>query len=60
MPAEDTTIRPFQAGFPEADLIELRRRVTATRWPEREAVGDDSQGAAGDDARPCGLLGERV
>jgi epoxide hydrolase-like protein len=45
MPAEDTTIRPFQAGFPEADLIELRRRVTATRWPERETVGDGSQGA---------------
>jgi pimeloyl-ACP methyl ester carboxylesterase len=45
MPAEDHTIRPFQAGFPEADLTELRRRVTATRWPERETVTDDSQGA---------------
>ena len=43
MPAEDT-IRSFEAGFPEAELTELRRRVTATRWPDRETVGDDSQG----------------
>ena len=39
-----TAIRPFQVGFPEAELIELRRRVNATRWPERETVSDDSQG----------------
>jgi len=44
MPAEDTIILLFQAGFSEADLTELRRRVTATWWPERETVGDDSQG----------------
>src|SRR5512144_1987280 len=44
MPAEDNTIRPFQVGFPEAELTELRRRVNATRWPERETVTDDSQG----------------
>ena len=44
MTAEDTTIRPFQVGFPEAELAELRRRVNATRWPERETVTDDSQG----------------
>ncbi|MGE5763196.1 MAG: epoxide hydrolase family protein, partial [Mycobacterium leprae] len=31
-------------GFPEAELTELRRRVNATRWPERETVTDDSQG----------------
>jgi pimeloyl-ACP methyl ester carboxylesterase len=37
-------IRPFEVGFPEADLAELRRRIEATRWPERETVGDDSQG----------------
>src|SRR6516225_8560584 len=46
MPAEDNnTIRPFQVAFPDADLTELRRRVNATRWPERETVTDDSQGA---------------
>src|SRR5919204_2105249 len=42
--AEDATIRPFRIGFPEAELDELRRRIDATRWPERETVDDDSQG----------------
>jgi len=40
----NTAVRPFQVGFPEADLTELRRRINATRWPERETVTDDSQG----------------
>src|SRR5712691_11910223 len=44
MPAEDNTIRPFQVGFPDEEVAELRRRVNATRWPERETVTDDSQG----------------
>jgi pimeloyl-ACP methyl ester carboxylesterase len=44
MPAEDTTIRPFNVDFPEAEVAELRRRVNATRWPESETVTDDSQG----------------
>ena len=44
MPTDDDTIRPFQVGFPEAEVTELRRRVNATRWPERETVTDDSQG----------------
>ena len=44
MPAQDNTIRPFQVGFPESELTELRKRVNATRWPERETVTDDSQG----------------
>jgi pimeloyl-ACP methyl ester carboxylesterase len=42
---DNTSVRSFQAGFPDAELTELRRRITATRWPERETVGDDSQGA---------------
>jgi hypothetical protein len=41
--AVNTDIRSFGVGFPDADLSELRRRVNATRWREREAVGDDSQ-----------------
>jgi pimeloyl-ACP methyl ester carboxylesterase len=41
----ENAIRPFQVSFPEAELTELRRRVNATRWPERETVTDDSQGA---------------
>ena len=39
-----TAVRPFQVGFSEAELSDLRRRVNATRWPERETVTDDSQG----------------
>ena len=31
-------------SFPEADLADLRRRINATRWPERETVADDTQG----------------
>jgi pimeloyl-ACP methyl ester carboxylesterase len=42
--AGETTIRPFQVGFPEAELADLRDRIGATRWPERETVADDSQG----------------
>ena len=37
-------VRPFRMRFPDADLAELRRRVQATRWPERETVADASQG----------------
>jgi len=43
--AEDTSVRPFHISIPEADLVDLRRRVLATRWPERENVADLSQGA---------------
>jgi pimeloyl-ACP methyl ester carboxylesterase len=41
---DNTAIRPFQVHFPEAELTELRRRVTATRWPDRETVNDATQG----------------
>jgi len=41
---DSTAIRPFQIHFPDSDLVDLRRRVEATRWPERETVGDDTQG----------------
>jgi len=44
MPADDNAIRPFTVGFPETELTDLRRRVNATRWPERETVTDDTQG----------------
>ena len=43
-PAENTAIRPFEVNFPEAELTELRRRINATRWPEKETVNDSSQG----------------
>jgi hypothetical protein len=41
---EATAIRELQVGFSDADLDDLRRRIEATRWPERETVDDDSQG----------------
>ena len=37
-------IRPFTVNFPRDEIIELRRRVAATRWPDRETVTDASQG----------------
>jgi pimeloyl-ACP methyl ester carboxylesterase len=37
-------IRPFRVDVPEADLADLRRRIAATRWPDRETVNDQSQG----------------
>lgn len=37
-------IRPFHADVPEEELTELRRRINATRWPDRETVSDASQG----------------
>ncbi len=37
-------IRPFRANQPEKDLVDLRRRVAETRWPDKETVNDQSQG----------------
>src|ERR1043166_1568768 len=42
--SDRTPIRPFKVNVPEAELTELRRRINATRWPERELVNDISQG----------------
>ena len=39
-----TAIRPFTYRASDADLADLRRRIEAMRWPERETVDDDSQG----------------
>src|SRR5262245_29610816 len=46
--ADETTgvaaIRPFRVNVPEAKLVDLRRRIAATQWPEKEQVEDSSQG----------------
>src|SRR5256712_10904177 len=42
--ANKTALRPFHVNFPEAELTELRRRIKATKWPERETVTDATQG----------------
>jgi pimeloyl-ACP methyl ester carboxylesterase len=39
-----TAIRPFHVNFAETELADLRRRVNATKWPDRETVTDQSQG----------------
>ena len=41
---ESAAIRPFQVNVPEAELTDLRRRIDATRLPEKETVADFSQG----------------
>src|SRR5580692_4036416 len=41
---DGATIRPFHVHFPERALVELKRRIGATRWPDKEIVADDSQG----------------
>src|SRR5262249_50932826 len=38
------SIRPFRVDVPEERLADLRRRIAATQWPERETVADQSQG----------------
>src|ERR671917_537891 len=38
-------IRPFRVRVPDADVADLRRRLAATRWPDKETVVDQSQGA---------------
>ena len=43
-PASDA-IRPFRVHVPDEQLADLRRRILATRWPDRETVSDQSQGA---------------
>jgi pimeloyl-ACP methyl ester carboxylesterase len=43
-PTDKNAIRPFQVNVPEAELTELRRRINATKWPDKETVSDQSQG----------------
>src|SRR4030095_8832885 len=42
--ADRTAIRPFHVNVAETELTELRGRINATRWPERETVSDATQG----------------
>jgi pimeloyl-ACP methyl ester carboxylesterase len=42
--AQGNAIRPFRVDFPDAKLADLRRRISATNWPDRETVKNDSQG----------------
>ena len=54
-------ITPFTLSVPESELEDLRRRLAATRWPEKETVGDWTQGSPpgkGPGALPS--LGQRL
>ncbi len=52
---ERTDIRPFHVQVPEAKLTELRRRISATRWPERGTVADASRGTTSCASFPSAL-----
>src|SRR5215217_1663997 len=41
---EEVAVRDFHIDVPEEDLVDLRQRIAATRWPEKEPVEDQSQG----------------
>src|ERR671910_3568554 len=48
-PSPETTtthheVRPFRVDVPEETLVDLRQRIAATRWPDKETVSDRSQG----------------
>ncbi|WP_414217653.1 epoxide hydrolase family protein [Cupriavidus necator] len=45
-------IRPFRAHVPQAALVDLRRRLAATRWPDQETIGDRSQGVQREKLQP--------
>jgi pimeloyl-ACP methyl ester carboxylesterase len=42
--SDKTAVRPFHVSIPESELAEMRKRIKATRWPERETTTDESQG----------------
>src|SRR5918993_1445847 len=41
---EEVAVRDFRIDVPEEELVDLRRRIEATQWPEKETVADESQG----------------
>jgi pimeloyl-ACP methyl ester carboxylesterase len=41
----DTAVRPFRVHVPDEAIVDLRRRLAATRWPVQETVADQTQGA---------------
>ena len=58
--ADNNAIRPFHVNVAEAELTELRRRINATKWPERETVTDASQGVQLATIQALALLGDKV
>jgi pimeloyl-ACP methyl ester carboxylesterase len=50
-PADDPSIRPFHYHASDAELADLKRRIKATKWPDKETVTDDTQGVQSDTMR---------
>jgi pimeloyl-ACP methyl ester carboxylesterase len=44
MGSDKSAIRPFKVGFPDSELADMRKRINATKWPDRETVTDESEG----------------
>ena len=44
MAPDKTAVRPFEVNFSDDELADLRRRISATRWPDKETVNDSTQG----------------
>jgi hypothetical protein len=44
LPKATEGVEPFKVSVPQSAVDDLKRRLTSTRWPERETVGDWSQG----------------
>jgi len=57
--ADKNGIRPFRASVPDADLAELRRRIEATKWPERETVTDATQVSSSQQCRRSRAIGRQ-
>ena len=58
---DKTPFARFHVNVPETELTELRRRINATKWPERETVTDaTARSTARDDAGAGALLGDRL
>jgi len=59
--SDKTAIRSFHVNVAEEELTDLRRRINATRWPDRETVADATQGVQlATDAGTRPLLGDRL
>ncbi|MNG72508.1 hypothetical protein D3C79_309330 [compost metagenome] len=50
--ADDGKIHPFTIAIADSELIDLKFRLSRTRWPDKETVGDDSQGLQRQKLRP--------
>lgn len=57
--ADKSAVRPFHVSFTESEITELRKRINATRWPEKETVADPTQGVQLDTRIPSSKYGIR-